>query len=346
MRNALIFAILTYTSWAFATLPQSYIAVAGRSGSTITLLDSATGDIVKSIGSLDIGFDFEPMYVSHLKASSLFVVGDRKSNQVLFFDDVTAKFLGKTTVSKGVFHQWHNPTRSQLAIVGDADQTVDILQFQRHTDTVTVQRRVFNVPSEYQSGVPHDVVFDNDFFYVSIKGANINGKKGDFLLQVNTETLEIKNERTFSPDIHLGLPLDTPYLLVVEQATGQLNYLNKNNLSVEKVVSNLPGAHGLFWKEDVSQVFVANITATIDRAIFEIVNVSEKGLQPMIFNEGSTSHGSAHNVVVDFSSQLLFATHSGSQSVAVSIFDISNGIKPLKVVDTAANPFGIAIIQR
>ena len=67
-------------------LPSRYVVVPNRSDSTITILSTPTGNILKRITAQDTGFEFEPIYASHIKRFNLVLVSDRKNNQVMAFD--------------------------------------------------------------------------------------------------------------------------------------------------------------------------------------------------------------------------------------------------------------------
>ena len=108
------FLMMCLSISAFADLPKNSIAVANRGDSSITIIDTSYNTVALEITQKTLGFEFEPMYVSHVSAVGVFAVGDRKNNQLLIFNDKDGKLAKKIPLAKGVFHQWVKPGDSTV----------------------------------------------------------------------------------------------------------------------------------------------------------------------------------------------------------------------------------------
>lgn len=326
-----------------ANLPDSYIVVANRSDSSISILNSKSADLIKNIDMETLGFEFEPMYVSHLKPAEVFVVGDRKKNQILIFDDVSAQLLATVALSEGVFHQWAKPGDNLVVVATDGMAGADLIQITRNTaGRLDIKTDRFEVSGAKSEIVPHDVVIDDDFFYLTAHDSDQSGKEFDKLLKVSRKSLKIVDSKVFSKDIHVGLPQASPYLIVAEQ-TGVISFLTRHNMKIVKQVKNVPGAHGLFWNPDGTRLYSANIGSAGPGSLYVIQNTQQGAAQ--VLSTLDSGFDKPHNLVADFDSNLLFLTHSGMND-RVSVYDISENTKLIKNVVTGANPFGIGIIKR
>ena len=70
-------------------LPEKYVVVPNRSDSTLTILATPSGEILKKITADDTGFEFEPIYASSLPKYKIIAVSDRLNSQLVFFDNRT-----------------------------------------------------------------------------------------------------------------------------------------------------------------------------------------------------------------------------------------------------------------
>ncbi len=343
MKTILIAALFFLSINAQSALPSHYAVVANRGESTISLIDSQSLEVVKTIGEKSVGYEFEPMYASHLSGTGVFVVGDRKASQLLIFDDESGELLLLQPLSKGVFHQWTRPGDNEVVVATDTQPGADLIRITRgENGEISLEKRRFNLPSNHEGSVPHDVVLDDSHFYLTAHAQDASGKMFDKIFKVERETLEVEDVMEFSADVHVGLPQNSPYLLVAEQS-GVLNFLTRDDMTVVKRVTDLTGAHGLFWKSDASTVYSANISS---RAMGALYVINNKPFGPAnLVNILDSSSDTPHNLVADFDNNVLFLTHSGMNNI-VSVYDISNGAKLMKSITTGANPFGIGIVQR
>ncbi len=336
-----------------AMLPEKYVVVPNRSDSTITLLATPSGDVLKKITAADTGFDFEPIYASSLPKLKLIAVSDRMHNQIIFFDNQNFAFLGTAPASAGMFHMWPNPEQDTLFAVADIDRVVDIMTLKRFGQRIIYKRHSLAVGNEATTGKPHDIMVDRTHIYVTMIGVeNEEGSKNDLLLKYNRNSLALEGKLTFSFDIHLGLPLDSPYLLVPETTTGKLNYLDKKTLEIVAEVNDVTGAHGIWWNKDASKVYLANFGSQGAMSIYEVRQTVDSA---NFSAEKRSTHdlvdAKAHNITVDFVNQVMFVTHSGSNvdgqlNRNVSLFSVAGTPRFIKSIESGANPLGILLVDR
>lgn len=334
-------------------LPEKYVLVPNRSDSTLTLVATPSGEILKKITSEDTGFEFEPIYASSLAQYRMVAVSDRKNSQVMFFDNKTFAFLGTVPASEGMFHMWPTPGQKEIFAVADTDRVVDAIEINRFGNHVVYKRRVIDVGAESETGKPHDIMVDKTHVYVTMLGIEgENGEKEDLVLKYNRASLQLEGKLKFSFDIHLGLPMQSPYLLVPETTTGKLNFIDKETFTVVSEVEDLPGAHGIWWNSDASKVYLANFSSQGPDAIYEVRQTS--GTEEFAAEKVSThalSDAKAHNITVDFVNQVMFVTHSGPNvdgelNRNVSLFSVKGTPTFIKTIESGANPLGILLIER
>ncbi len=334
-------------------LPETYVLVPNRNDSTLSILATPSGKLLKKISSEDTGFEFEPMYASSLAKLKMIAVSDRLNSQLIFFDNRTFNFLGTVPTSDGLFHMWPGPEQNELFVVADIDRVVDAIKIKRFGSHVTARHRLIHAGIEAETGKPHDVVADKTHVYVTMLGVEgEDGDKEDLVLKYNRRTLQLEGRLTFSFDIHLGLPLQSPYLLVPETTAGKLNYVDKKTFEVVTDVKNLPGAHGIWWNNDASKIYLANFESQGLESIYEIrQSLDSDGFSAEHLSTHDLRDTKAHNITVDFVNQVMFVTHSGpgfdgQLNRNVSIFSVAGKPKFLKTVESGLNPLGILLVER
>ena len=337
----------------YSILPDKYVLVPNRSDSTLTILATPSGKILKKITADDAGFEFEPIYASSLAKFKMIAVSDRMNSQLIFFDNRTFKFLGTAPASEGLFHMWPTPKQKELFVVADIDRVVDAIEINRFGDYVVYKHRLIDVGAEVETGKPHDVVVDKTHVYVTMLGIDAeDGSKEDLVLKYNRRSLKLEAKLKFSFDIHLGLPQQSPYLLVPETTAGKLNYVDKKTFKVVTSVDNLPGAHGVWWNSDASKVYLANFESQGPESIYEVRQKSDtEEFSAEKLSSQDLLDAKAHNITVDFVNQVMFVTHSGPNvdgqlNRNVSIFSVKGKPKFIKTVDSGLNPLGILLVER
>ena len=334
-------------------LPEKYVLIPNRSDSTLTLVSTPSGEILKKITSEDTGFEFEPIYASSLAQYKMVAVSDRKNSQLMFFDNKTFKLLGTVPASEGMFHMWPTPEQKEVFAVADIDRVVDAIEINRFGNRVVYKHRIIDVGAETETGKPHDIMVDKTHVYVTMLGIEgEDGVKEDWVLKYNRQSLQLEGKLEFSFDIHLGLPKQSPYLLVPETTAGKLNFVDKKSFTVVSEVDDLPGAHGIWWNSDASKVYLANFSSQGPESIYEVRQTS--GVEEFSAEKVSTQaliDAKAHNITVDFANQVMFVTHSGPNvdgalNRNVSLFSVKGQPTFIKTIESGSNPLGILLIER
>lgn len=359
MKTLLTFLTLIVGFSAFAgdyqrpKLPKKYVVVPNRSDSSVTILSTPKGDILRKITRSDTGFEFEPIYASSIPRFKMIAVSDRKNSQLIFFDNESLKYLGAVPASNGMFHMWPTPEQKEIFAVADIDRVVDALEINRFGDEVVYKPRKINPGALFDSGKPHDVVVDKTHVYVTMIGVDEpNGMKADYVLKYDRKTLQLQGKMKFSFDIHLGIPEKSPYLLVVEQTAGRLNYIDKKTFTVKTYVEDLYGAHGVYWNPDASKVYLANFISRGPMSLYEVRQMfGTDEFISIVTASSDLPDAKAHNVTVDFENQVMFVTHSGPNhdgnlNTNVSVFSTVGDMKFIKTVETGVNPLGILLVER
>ena len=215
---------------------RRYVVVPNRSDSTLAVL-STTGEILGKVTRDTVGFEFEPTYATHRAQSDLVAVADRKNSRIMVFDSDTMRYRGYIPASDGLFHLWPSADGRTLFVVADVDDVVDVVTVRRTGRGIRYARRTFDAGAAVPGGKPHDVVADDRHFYVTVQVA---GAAKDEILKVDQRSLAVEGRLAMSLDTHLGMPTDTPFLLVPEQTDGELNYVVRDTFEVAQTVKGLP----------------------------------------------------------------------------------------------------------
>lgn len=320
---------------------RSYVAVANRGDSTIAILDNRDQRLLGHITEAQVGFEFEPTYVAKLDKSDLLTVSDRKNSRVLIFDSRTLQFFGYIPASQGLFHMWPSPNGERLFVVADGDDVVDMITIERKRQNLFYSLDSFDVGAEIIGGNPHDVVADDNYFYVTVQQ---NEAEKDTVLKVNQDNFAVEGKLDFSLDTHLGMPSLTPFLLVPEQSGGNLNFVNRNSFEIVSRVDNVPGAHGIFWDNLASRIFLANTPSDGIDSVFEIQR-TPGAINPSLVGSLDLGLPKAHNIAVDFSNERAYITHSGAESSTLAVANIDGDMSLEHSIEVGLNPFGIAYIE-
>jgi hypothetical protein len=340
-------------NFSTSSLPKKYVVIPNRSDSSLSILATPSGDMLKKITADDTGFKFEPIYASSLPRFKMIAVSDRMNSQLIFFDNRTFKFLGTAPASEGMFHMWPTPEQKELFAVADIDRVVDAIEINRFGNHVVYKHRVIDVGAEVETGKPHDVVVDKTHVYVTMLGVEgDDGSQEDLVFKFNRRSLKLEGTLKFSFDVHLGIPSQSPYLLVPETTAGKLNYVDKKTFKVVTDVEGLPGAHGIWWNNDASKIYLANFESQGPESIYTVrqaLDTDEFSAKKLSTHD--LADAKAHNVVVDFVNQVMFVTHSGPNvdgqlNRNISIFSVAGKPKFIKTVESGTNPLGILLVDR
>ena len=196
----------------------------------------------------------------------------------------------------------------------------------------------------------HDVVVDKTHIYVTMIGVEDGAQ--DLVLKYNRQTLELEGRLQFSFDIHLGIPKQSPYLLVPETTAGKLNFIDKKTFKAVNSVDGLAGAHGIWWNSDASKVYLANFGSQGSESIYEVRQTTDtEEFSAEKISTHDLADAKAHNITVDFVNQVMFVTHSGPNldgqlNRNISLFSVKGTPKFIKTIESGANPLGILLVER
>lgn len=329
-------------------LDRTYVVVPNRSSSSVTIVaNDASNKVLRTIGEAELGFSIEPIYASHLWRQKLVVVSDRRTSTLLFFDDATFKYLGRMPASNGLFHTWPSGNSSQLFVTADIDNHIDVFRIYRFKNHIFYRHRIYDVNAIVPNGTPHDIVADYNHFYI---GVRIPEESRGVLLKANNRSLKTVGSIDFSFDVHLGIPLASPFLLVAESVEDQLNLVDRRSFEVVSTLDGVTGAHGLWWNSYGTRIFVSDFNSTGPFSLLEI-NRKPGQLQMDIVDAVDLPDTKAHNMTGDFSLGRLYVTHSGpgnsgGLNTNVSVINIEDAPVFVRSVTTGVNPLGILLVDR
>ena len=307
---------------ALLSQTEETVAVANRAAGSVTFVDAATAEVE---GTLAIE-GAEPMYVVYVRATDRLYVGDRARDRVLVIDPDTRTVEMSIAVGDGVFHMWADGRGEQLWVNNDVDSTVSVIDLAeaRVVETIALPLK------------PHDVFVDEagTTAYVSVFAGD--EAVPDSIFAYSTSTFARAAAAGVGNDPHVYHRDNTLY---VACQSGTFHLLDGTTLA-ERLVLELPGAHGLFPGPDGDRFYVTDLPG----AEFYPVTVDAA---PRLGNPLATPFPVPHNVVVNASGTRAFVTHSGAAADQVTVYDLAGGsVALLDSLTTGANPFGLAYYQR
>lgn len=301
------------------------VVVANRGSGDVSVIDTGT----LAVDTVDLPGDAEPMYVSHDRRHGRVLVGDRASSTVVALDDETLDVVGAADVGDGVFHQWIDPSLGQLWVVGDASQTVSVVDTETLGTIATI-----TIPADIvaEGGRPHDVFVDGRHAFVSILGLSDGS---GVVLRYSTSGFAETGRIVTGADPHLFVRGSS--LFVAAQGASTVERYQVSTLQSRGAI-DVPSAHGIFVS-DRGEVLVTNIAGGGVDAVFELGRrLSE------VVDTADTSAPVPHNLTVADRRQV-FVTHSGATADLVSVIDLDQqGFGGQQLVTVGTNPFGLAFV--
>lgn len=301
------------------------VVVANRGSGDVSVIDVGTLDVT----TFDLPGEAEPMYVSHDRRRGHVLVGDRASSTVVVLDDETFDVVGTVPVGAGVFHQWLDPNRRQLWVVGDTSQTVSVVDAGRLDVLATI-----DVPADLvaRGGKPHDVFVTGRFAFVSVLGLDDGS---GVVLRYSTRTFEENGRIVTGGDPHLYVRGGTLY--VASQDASTVTSYRTATLG-ELDSADVPGAHGI-WVTGRREVLVTNISGGGTDAIWDL----DRRLR--VDDVADTTVPVPHNLV-ELDGHV-YVTHSGATADQVSVIRHDRrGFGDSTLVTVGTNPFGLAPLDR
>jgi DNA-binding beta-propeller fold protein YncE len=321
----------------FGLIPAATGAAAGSGGDDVVVVaNRGSGDVsVIATGSLDVHDvdlpgEAEPMYVSHDPRHDRVLVGDRASSSVVALDEDAFEVVQHIGVGDGVFHQWLDPQREQLWVVGDTSRTVTVVDTRQLTTITTI-----DIPTDLveRGGVPHDVFVRGGLAFVSILGLDDGS---GVVLQYSTRTFRETGRITTGGDPHLFVR--GARLHIASQAGSTVSTYVASTLRPLASL-DLPAAHGIYVTAN-GEVLVTNIAGGGTDALWSLNHRLD------VRDVTDTAVAVPHNITVDRSGDV-FVTHSGATADQVSVVDHDrDGFGPAQLVTVGTNPFGLAFVDR
>lgn len=305
---------------------SSSVVVANRGSGDLSIIDTRT----LAVETIDLPGEAEPMYVSHDRRFGRVLVGDRASSTIVALDDESYDVVGSVDVGEGVFHQWLDPQRRQLWVVGTAGQTVSVVDT-AHLELLTTMP----IPSDLieRGGVPHDVFVSGRHAFVSVLGLD-DGSGA--VLQYSTRSFELTGRVETGGDPHLFVQGGTLY--VASQDASTVSRYRARNLALRSSIE-VPAAHGIYVTRR-GEVLITNISGGGTDAVWELNSRLSR-----VVDTTDTTVATPHNLTVDNRRQV-FVTHSGATADQVSVIDLDRqGFGAGQTVTVGTNPFGLAFVR-
>jgi len=318
---------------------KGIIVVANRGSGSISLISTASDQLVDTIQLPAAANIPEPMYVVHSPKAKRVFVGDRANNRVVVFDDRYFDVEGSVPAGNGIFHMWTDPGDNQLWVNNDIDNTSTVI------DPVTLD--VINTVPMPQDlvelgGKPHDVILDpsGNCAFVTIVG--IPGIE-DYVVKFSTDTFQETARAAVGKDPHVSLTRRNKLLYVPSQNGNAVYVLKRKDLSVEAII-NVPGAHGAGMPRNGKTFYTTNLPGGGVNGIYAI----DTKTNAVIGNAVDAPFPVPHNIALTLNGHKLYITHSGATANKVSVYtiDSSSRLPMLKTdVTVGVNPFGLAFVR-
>jgi DNA-binding beta-propeller fold protein YncE len=315
------------------------IVVANRGGGTISVIDAASDEVVRTAPLPHAGAPAEPMYVAADPVSERFFVGDRANDRVVAYDGRSLEPVGEIAAGDGVFHMSANPESRRLWVVNDTAQQISVLDMNTLSPLTS-----FDTPKDLEAFQPHDIVVDPhaNAAYVSMIDV-VDDDRGDWVLRYDAATFQETHRARVGDGPHLAAATaDDGKLFVPVQTDGLVEVLSREDLTALPPDIAAPAAHGEELTADGRLLYATNIAGGGEDGLFAI----DASLQTVI-DRIDTPFATPHNIAVSADQTKLYLTHSGAEATQVSIFDITgpDGVPVLiDTVETDLNPFGIAAV--
>jgi|GEM_PF-4538065 len=348
MKNLVKLSILTMALGLVKPIiaaPVGEFAIANRGGSLSFLNQDSSGELSVA-GDLSSTKVDEPMYVTPLgnsKGQRMIAFADRTRNLLSVVNANSKEVLSQIEISKGAFHQFSHPLVGlKVALATDIEKGMDLIEVSDSGKKLTL--RHFSLPSSLDSGKPHDVVMDRKFAYLTVKGVQDTSGKKDVLLQISLKDLKLVSSKTFTEDIHLFNPVKASFFTVVEQATGNLNLIEKGTMNTLQTLKVAKGVHGITGAESGRFLFITDIDEQAGSPSVYALSVGTQGAKVM--DSVALNVPTAHNIAVDDRGRTfkIVVTHSGGTATQNSVLNFSTTKGKLsleKDIRSGTNPFGL-----
>lgn len=320
------------------------IWVANRIGKSVSVIDVATNTVVDT---LSLSSDGEPMYVNYSAGNNVVFVGDRANDRVVVFDADTRAEVATIDTGAGVFHQWALPNGGQLWVNNDVDKTTSVIDAATYEVLTTIP-----MPEDLAAMAgagdglpkPHDVLVSPSESAAYVTYLGFEGES-DYVVRFDTSTFEETHRLAVGKDPHLSATTDNDVLYVPCQGSDTVYVLSRSDLN-EVTRVDIPGAHGAGMAHNGDHLYVTNLPASGEMALYTI----DTALNALAGPGGvdAPQVGVPHNIALNADDSLVYVTHSGGEANLVSVFEVSaDAPVPSGVaheITVGLNPFGLGFV--
>ncbi|WP_420644229.1 beta-propeller fold lactonase family protein [Candidatus Leptofilum sp.] len=333
---SLLTASLAAAQSQAASQNRGKIVVANRASGSISVISTATDELLGTY-ALPAGENSpEPMYVVFTRAGNRVFVGDRANNQVVVFR--ARDFSVETTIpaGAGVFHMWADGRGTQIWVSNDINNTITVI----NPRTLTVEATV-PLPADLvaMGGKPHDVILDaegNNAYVTMLGFAGDN----DYVVHYDTNSFAELNRAPVGKDPHLSLTFHNEFLYVPAQNSDLVSVFNRQTLGLIDEI-DAPGAHGAGMPLSGQVLYTTNLPGGGSDGLIAIDLRTNT-----VLGTTDTPYGVPHNIALTPAGDKLYVTHSGGTSDKVTVYDIGYDNLPTYAgeVTVEFNPFGLSYV--
>ncbi len=325
------------TTSTVAMIPES-IVIADRGAGTLSVIDTTTDTVVKTVALPGATLPTAPGYVVYSAAHDRLYVGDTANHRVIALGGPGFTALPDLLTVADAFHMWAHG--SQLWVVDRVDKSLAVFDLDTHTRIAVVP-----VPPDLVAlgGVPHDVVVDITHAFVTVASVS---NAPDVVVKYSRTTFAEVARVSVGDDPHAFLHPTSRSLYVACQDTDNVFVIDRDTLGVLTTVPTF-GGHGVWIPASGQALYVTNFPGHI---VGGDPGPNADGLFTVDLNTntslGGTSIGfpAPHNLASTADGSKLYLTHSEG-GTRVSVFDLATPTsKPVfrTAVTVGANPFGLA----
>jgi YVTN family beta-propeller protein len=312
------------------------IVTANRAAGTLSIIDTATDQVIVTV-SLPAGDNPpEPMYVVYVPQNKRVFVGDRANNRVVVLRANDFSVEGVVPAGQGIWHMWAHNKGKQLWVNNDIDNTATIIDTKRLEIITTVP-----MPADLveQGGKPHDVILDETAAYITMVG--LAGDR-DYVVKFDRENFQEVARATVGKDPHVILTKKNDKLYVASQNGNAVQVLKRHDLAQVASIA-VPGAHGVWIPRSGQILYTTNLPGGGADALYTV----DLATNTIIGEPVDTTFPKPHNLVATKDVRKLYLTHSDASLDKVTVYTISKkNPVPIHVgeITVGSNPFGLAFV--
>jgi YVTN family beta-propeller protein len=312
------------------------IVTANRAAGTLSIIDTATDQVIVTVNLPAGDNPPEPMYAVYVSQNKRIFVGDRANNRVVVFRANDFSVEGIVPAGQGIWHMWAHNKGKQLWVNNDIDNTATVIDTKKLGVIATVA-----MPADLieQGGKPHDVILDEAAAYITMVGLSGNN---DYVIKFDRENFQEVARAAVGKDPHVILTKKNDKLYVASQNSNTVQVLKRHGLAQVASIP-VPGAHGVWIPRSGRTLYVTNLPNGGTDGLFTI----DLETNAFIGEPIDTAFPTPHNLVATKDGRKLYLTHSGATADKVTVYAISKK-EPVPVsvgeITVGLNPFGLAFV--